>query len=139
MPIVAGLEMHGWSFDRLSQEGSAHTASAIREALDLVAASIQRAPPFWRVFMRPLTLRAALWLTPKLVPFSFEAFMALHFQKVGAQTRLLLSEWVALADASGQPIVHLRQQSAAIQALHDDTGGGRDRCGTSPTLRSPPC
>lgn len=120
MPIVAGLEMHDWSFERLATDGTVATAAAIREALDVVGASLQRTPPLWRVFMRPFVLRTALWLVPKFVPFSFEDFMALHFQKVGAQTRLLLDEWVALADAEGRAITHLRAQHEFIHALHGD-------------------
>jgi 2-dehydropantoate 2-reductase len=123
MPIVAGLEMHNWSFGRLSAEGSAATASAIREALDLVAASLERSPPLWRLAITGFTLRAALWITPKLIPFSFEDFMALHFQKVGAQTRLLMREWVALADERGLVIPNLRRHAADIGALGDDTTG----------------
>ena len=50
-----------------------------------------------------------------------EAFFKLHFTKVGAQTRLILDEWIAQAERTGTDcpkLVALRDELSAHDQRH---------------------
>ncbi len=47
-----------------------------------------------------MLVRGVLAIAPLLVPFDLEGFLALHFDKVGRQTRLFLDDWLASASTA---------------------------------------
>jgi 2-dehydropantoate 2-reductase len=58
----------------------------------------------WAPFLRPFALRWALGaLGPRLSPFDLEAFLRVHFEKVGAQTRLMFRGYLDEGARRGLP------------------------------------
>ncbi len=67
---------------------------------------------------RPAGLaRLGLGLLPWFVPFDVERYLAAHFAKVGAQTRLMLGEWAALGRAHGLPVDSIRGAREGHQVM----------------------
>ncbi|MEZ4315960.1 MAG: 2-dehydropantoate 2-reductase N-terminal domain-containing protein [Myxococcota bacterium] len=109
LPLVASLEASGWSILRLVSSGSLPvTARAIREALGVSGR------PVWAALVRPWTLRAVLALVPWLTPFPLEAYVARHFSKLGAQTRLQLDAFIARGTRAGEETGALRALRGAL-------------------------
>ncbi|MCI0569155.1 MAG: ketopantoate reductase, partial [Myxococcaceae bacterium] len=104
--FVAGMEAAGWSFERLLERRSlAGMLQAAREAVRIVAARARtRAAAL--LLLRPAIFRL-LPLGSRIVPFNLEAYLRAHFTKVGAQTRLMLEEYVALGRRAGLPVERL--------------------------------
>ena len=122
MPLIAALELAGWSFASMgSGEHLRRACGGAREALDLAARRMEISPPIIRHLMRPFAVRLVLWFAPKFVPFDLERFLEIHFTKVDRQTRLFLGEWVAQAAGSGAAIPHL--QALADGLAQRDAGG----------------
>lgn len=102
-PLVASLEGAGWSFELLRRRGMALTAEAAREAISVSAAVHGGAAPWWTPLVRAPALSLLTRLAQAFAPFDFEAFLRVHFTKVGDQTRGSLESLSAEAAARGLP------------------------------------
>jgi 2-dehydropantoate 2-reductase len=96
LPQIVALETAGWSLAARNAVG-ALAARACREALALTARELGIRAPLSRPFLRGPVFRFVFWLARRLAPFDLERYLAYHFTKVRAQTRLLLERWIALA------------------------------------------
>ena len=104
MPILLALEAGEWRFSELA--GPYHGPRALeglQEATKIVAAYQNQALPFWLRFVNMTSLRALLWLAPKVLPLPIETYLAFHFTKVGEQTRLFIDTYIALGETHGLP------------------------------------
>ena len=116
--MIAGLELAGWSFSGLKRrESLVRICQAGCEASELAAIRLGVSPPFARWLLRPLLVRCALTTAPLLVPFDLEGFLALHFDKVSAQTRLFLDDWLATAESENRTAPALRELAAGLSRL----------------------
>jgi 2-dehydropantoate 2-reductase len=102
-PLVASLEGAEWSFELLRRRGMALTAEAAREAISVSAAVRGGAAPWWTPLVRAPALSLLTRLAQSFAPFDFEAFLRVHFTKVGDQTRGSLESLSAEAAARGLP------------------------------------
>ena len=111
MPVVAALEMAGWSLERFrSDPASELAARAAQEALEVTAAETGSPAPIFAPLLRPFVLRLALGVIgPRLAPFDLEAFLRVHFEKVGVQSRMLLEAFVREGEARGLETTALRE------------------------------
>ena len=117
MPLIAGLELDGWTFKELIRGGKLpRVCQAGREASELAAMRLGVAPPFARWFLRPLLVRCVFAIAPLLVPFDLEGFLALHFDKVGHQARLFLDDWLATAEEKDRPAPSLQELARGLAA-----------------------
>jgi 2-dehydropantoate 2-reductase len=114
MPLMAALERAGWSFRTIREPGRlAVAARAAREALRVMADHEGRPAPWpLRLVNRPLAVRLALALAPRLMPLDIEAYLRAHFTKVGDQTRDFLHTYARLGRAAGLPTEALAQLEA---------------------------
>lgn len=104
MHLVAALECNGWSFRQLARSADLLTIrNATLEVFHAFRGTYRPPAPLWlfRLFLRPLCMRFALALAPKIVPFSIERFLAVHFEKVGDQTVMLLADSMQCAKDRG--------------------------------------
>lgn len=102
---VAALELAGWSFAAMARgELLALAARAAREAIVVAARHLDRRPPLVRHFVRAALVRIAGWLGRRFAPFDLEAYLRVHFQKTGPQTRLLLERTIAHGLEHGAPV-----------------------------------
>jgi len=102
MPLLAALEMEGWSFAKLERSPLLKLAcDGGRDALDVVFANRDSAPGLAKWAMRPFFARSVMRTARVIAPVDLEAFLELHFTKVGDQTRLILDEWIDQATANG--------------------------------------
>jgi 2-dehydropantoate 2-reductase len=118
MPMIAGLELAGWSFAGLKRRKDlARVCQAGCEASELAALRLGVPPPFARWLLRPMLVRCMLATAPLLVPFNLEGFLALHFDKVSAQTRLFLNDWLATAESEKRAAPALRELATDLARL----------------------
>lgn len=104
MPVIATLELSGWSLH------------ACRRRLDRAAAEALRAMARKRGVTRgPLALAASpfflscgLAVANAIAPLPLERYLRLHFTKVAAQTRLMMRGLLEVADATGVDAPRLR-------------------------------
>jgi 2-dehydropantoate 2-reductase len=119
IPLIAGLEVAGWSFAALRGDPIlAIAAAAGREAARVAAAHVGGSAGPAPLLLRPGLVRPLIPLLPKLVPFDLETYLAYHFTKVGDQTRLMLATYAARGRALGQPV-------GAIEALAERLDASR--------------
>lgn len=104
IPLVAALELAGWSLRAFRGRWPRLAASAAREAMRLTGV-----PPAFGWLVRAWSLRWVLWLTSRTVPFDLEAYLRYHFTKVGTQTRVLLGCWLERGRAKGLPVPSIEQ------------------------------
>lgn len=110
--VVATLEVSRWSL----RACRARLDGAAKEAVDAMARRENvRAFPFSLV-ASPIVLRTVLRLAPHVAPFPVEAYLKLHFTKVGAQSRELMKTMLAAADDAGLPAPHLRALARELPA-----------------------
>jgi 2-dehydropantoate 2-reductase len=111
MPLVAALELKGWSLRALRRDPILATAATA--ASEAVAALRDgRTPRGGGARSAALALR----LLPLLAPFDVEAYAQGQFSKVGAQTRLMLGEWIVRADGRRLAAPALRELREALEA-----------------------
>jgi 2-dehydropantoate 2-reductase len=93
MPVIAGLEIAGWSFAAFREGDAADLATAAAsETLAITEEETGRAAPLpSRLLLLPQLLRVGTRLAPVASPLDIETYLRVHFTKVGEQTRLLLS------------------------------------------------
>lgn len=104
MPMLAALEQAGWAFRALREPGRLRLAAqAASEALAVMARHRGRAVPWlFRLINRPLAVKVALLVAPRIMPLDLETYLRVHFTKVGDQTRDFLRTYLALGRAAGQ-------------------------------------
>ena len=99
MPVVAGL--HAVGFDLAATRRSSRLlAAAATQARAAVAAGFGGPRPRP---VRPLAVRAALTVLPRLAPFDVQHYLRGHFGGHGGQTVRMLRDWVDLAGRHGLP------------------------------------
>ncbi len=95
MPALVGLELSGWSLERLRHGPHLRPSlAAAREALAIVAAELKRPEPLWAGALRPAALGALLRLAHVAMPLPVEIYLQQHFTKVGDQTRAMLQTYI---------------------------------------------
>ncbi len=110
MPLMASLELAGWSFSELKRGPRLLRAlRAAREACSAVSAELGEPPPVWLRLLFPGLARGVITLAPHVVPLDLETYFRYHFTKVGDQTRALLAQYIELARKSGLPASGLSQ------------------------------
>lgn len=114
LPVVAALELDGWRFAALRRGHVGLAAAAGREALRVVAARTKTRRPLYALFVRGWILALASWLAPVLAPLDVETFFAVHFRKVGAQTRHVLAGYVAEGEARGLDVASLVELAGSL-------------------------
>lgn len=114
---MAALERAGWRLDGVRADRALLRLAtrATREALDAVSAARGRSAPWWRGLPFHVVVPALARLAPRTLPFDVEAYLRIHFTKVGDQTREQIARWVALAEEAGLP-------SGALRALAGELG-----------------
>ena len=121
MPLLAALELEGWSFASLSQSPRLREACAAgRDALDVAFAGRGGPPSTAKWAMRPLVVRGVIRTARAMAPVDLEAFLQLHFTKVGAQTRLILAEWIEQGETVGVDTGRLRTLYDGLMAIHGE-------------------
>jgi 2-dehydropantoate 2-reductase len=115
--LVAAMECGGWTFEGLRQARWLELgAGAAREALTISTRFLGIGAGPMALLARPLGIRLISRLAPLVAPMDFEAFLRVHFSKVGDQTAMALETWVAEGQARGLPVSALQALSAALQA-----------------------
>lgn len=110
IPMVAGLELAGWSFRELARADSTHLAlNAAREAIALIAAKENRRPAPLRFLAKRWLVGTGLRLGSLAAPLPLETYFRYHFEKTGAQTRDMLEEYIALGETLQQPTPQLQE------------------------------
>ena len=102
LPMMAALELAGWSLRSLRRGPMLATGlAAAREAM--VIAARHRGVPvgLGPALLRAWILRPLIALAPLFLPFDLEAFLAWHFSKVGGQTRAALQTYLERAHGEG--------------------------------------
>jgi len=102
MPIIAALEVAGWSLQAVLDAPIRTLATrAARQASHLARPTHRR----WIAWLVTggLSLRVLAFVAPRVVPFELETYLRVHFSKVGAQTRDMLGLYCERAHASSQP------------------------------------
>ena len=105
VPMVAALELAGWSLGSFRGRWPALAAACATEAFQISSA---RGPLRWAA--RGWVFRLLLWGIARAAPFDFEQYVRFHFTKVGEQTRVLLRHWIEQGKAKGL-------RSAALEQL----------------------
>ena len=110
MGVIATLELSQWSLAacRVRLDG------AVREAVDAMAKKHGARAWLPKLVASPWLLRIALLVAPRLAPLPLERYLAYHFTKVGAQTRVMMHGYLAAADDEGVEAPHLRALVAAL-------------------------
>lgn len=111
MPTIGALESVGWSLARFA-EGEAKTLGvrAGQEALVIFSKKLGVEPPFVPTLLRPWMIGFALGsVAPRVAAFDIEGFLRVHFSKVGAQTRAILREYIALGQRYELPHAALEE------------------------------
>jgi 2-dehydropantoate 2-reductase len=127
VPVIAAMECAGWTFAGLrTPRWSQLSADAVDEAMTISCAhlGIGRGP--MAMLASPLVIRLATRLLPLVAPMDFEAFLRVHFSKVGEQTQLALDTWVAEGRARSLPVANL---VALADELRRVRGGAADPVG----------
>jgi len=115
MPIIAAMEIGGWTFAGLREtEPIQMAADGIRQASAIACkkAGISTGPV--GLVARPMVIAGLTRLAPRVTPFDIETFFKIHFTKVGDQTLLGLTEWIAEGHRTGQPIDALASLKEAL-------------------------
>ncbi len=116
LSTVAALEACGWSFeDFRAGEGSDWASACSKQAVAVAGAYMgQRSGPL-AIFATPWLLRMLTTVGPCVVPFDLETYIAYHFDKVGAQTRLALESWIRLGHQHELPVDAIEAMLARLR------------------------
>jgi 2-dehydropantoate 2-reductase len=114
-PLMVALEGAGWSFEALYASPLLKTGvEAAREALAITAKLLGARRPLWHLAIRPSIARLVFSLASRTMPFDFEAYLKVHFTKIGPQTRLLLPSYRFSGGATGIPTHALEALETAV-------------------------
>ena len=114
IPLIAALEISGWSISTLRQSKWLTTADHARQEAQRIGENFLRIQHRHRVPGRHLLVRGALRLAPALSPFPLETYLHYHFGKVGTQTRLMLDTWLSKAQHQDEPAPALTALRTAL-------------------------
>jgi 2-dehydropantoate 2-reductase len=115
--VVAAMECAGWTFAGLRGGPWADLAAgAASEALTISSAHLGVARGPLGLLMSPIVVRLATRLAPWIAPMDFEAFLRVHFSKVGAQTSMAIDTWIDDGRTRGLPVASLESLAKALQA-----------------------
>ena len=115
MPNVVALEGAGWSLAALRHGRMLELAArGAREAMVVVAKTLDTSAPFFRFLVRAWILRLIWALAPRFVPLDLETYLAHHFGKVRPQTRALLLGYVRDARTHGVEVPALAELATII-------------------------
>jgi ketopantoate reductase len=107
--FVNELESAGWRFDRFLEKAHLERfQGAAQEAVQIAARHTRMSASSILPLLRPAFLRLLLSLASRTAPFDLEAYMRVHFTKVGAQTRLMMRTYIDLGTKEGLPVQALR-------------------------------
>ncbi|HEX5746131.1 MAG TPA: 2-dehydropantoate 2-reductase N-terminal domain-containing protein [Archangium sp.] len=107
--FVNGLEAAGWSFERFLQHDSLERVHrAAREAVQVAAAHTKGSASAVLPLLRPALFKLLLPVASHLMPFDLEAYLRVHFTKVGEQMRLMMKTYVDLGRSAGLPVENLQ-------------------------------
>lgn len=113
MPHLVALEVERWSLDRLARGALIDVAAgASREAMDVVASETGRKRPWWSSRVRPGLIRTLIRVARWVIPLPLQTYLAYHFTKVGAQTRLMVRAYIMKGRARGLATQHLERLAA---------------------------
>jgi 2-dehydropantoate 2-reductase len=133
-PHMAALECAGFDLRRFQRDGALlRLAAAASAEATAIAARVRGARrPAGAALMRPLAVRLLTLAAPALVPFDLEAFLRVHYTKVGGQTRHLLRTYVEIAERRGLDHAALQELAERLEA-----GSGTARRTTSKSALGP--
>jgi 2-dehydropantoate 2-reductase len=95
IPMIAGLELSGWSLRALRRSTElGRVGAAIAAIHAALGAEFGGGPGLIGLARHPALLRLVLWGAVKVPPFDLEVFFEKHFTKVGAQTEVMLADWI---------------------------------------------
>lgn len=116
IPLVAGLELHGWRLSGFARSPAfALARAAALETLAILAvARGARVGPQRLLLSRPAT-RVLLFMAPKVLPLALEPYLEYHFSKVGVQTRQMLESYIAMGQHQALPVEHLQELRAGLR------------------------
>lgn len=115
-PVVAAMECGGWTFTGLREDRWANLAAdAAKEALAVSCAHLGVPKGPAALGMNPTVIRLATRAVPFVAPMDFEAFLRVHFGKVGAQTQLALDTWVEEGERRQLPVGNLRELATQLR------------------------
>lgn len=118
MAMVAELQSAGWSLRALrSRSHLARMHGAIREGVTIVSFRQGTPIPIPLRALSRFSLRLLAALAPRVTPFDLETYLRVHFTKVGAQTRMILAEYLAAAGEAGLDAANLRELAGALEGL----------------------
>ncbi len=124
LPLVAAMECAGWTFAGLRSAAWAELAAgAAEEALTIstAKAGIAKGPLGW--LTSDTAIRLTTRVAPLLAPMDFEAFLRVHFSKVGEQTSMQLADWIDEGRARGLPVASLDRLSDELRRARGQGGG----------------
>jgi len=117
MAYLVALENAGWSFRTLARDHIQLGARGAREGIAIVSHGEGRPPLGARIIARPGLLRLALWFGRRAVPLPLEIYLKEHFTKVGDQTRLFMTDYIARGKQAGLSVAALEQLMAILPPL----------------------
>jgi len=115
MPMVVAMEGAGWRFAPLRKgDWLTLSAGAAREALTLTAAELGVATPWFRPLVRRPVFSAVSYGANWVAPFDAEVYLEHHFTKVGAQTRLMMRNYLESAAERSLPSAHIAELNQRV-------------------------
>lgn len=116
--VVAAMEVGGWTFAGLrTSENAGMATRAGREALTISAAHLGIGKGPFGMLMSPMMIGLATRVVPFVAPMDFEAFLRVHFSKVGDQTALALDVWITEGTKRGLPVAALTELREALRKI----------------------
>lgn len=126
--MVAAMECAGWTFAGLREPRWVRLGGeAVGEAMTISCAHLGISKGPMGMLASPTVIRLATRVLPMVAPMDFEAFLRVHFTKVGGQTLLALDTW----------IVEGRKRSLPVTALTTLAGDVRRARGMQGELPEP--
>lgn len=117
IPMVAALELSGWSVSVFRRQNLPLGARAAHEAISALAKRQGRGATQWLLLSRAIwLLRVALFVAPVLAPFDLAAFFRAHFGKLPAQTTSMLGGYLDEARRRAVPTPNLSELATQLEA-----------------------
>jgi len=110
-PILAAMDLSGWTFEGLRTGGRLEIAvEAAKEAVRATCTTFGQPIPKRLLVFTPHLIRLQLWMNLGrwLLPFDIERFLAWHFSKVSDQTLMFMQQCEEMANKLGLPADNLK-------------------------------
>src|SRR5690606_6621506 len=114
MVLIAALEKNHWSFAKLRASDDRPLATqAVRQIVPIVSQKAGISPSrisntLIKAATTPTGIEALTLLLPRIMPFDIEAYLRIHFTKVGDQTRFFMKSFIHDGEVRGLPTGALR-------------------------------